>query len=403
MLSPASPHHGPILPRGRVKSRGTKTSPLVGPQGKKIGTPGASPATAPTKSVPRKNRSTTAEARANRARPNPLVKPTVSSTMATTSRKRGESMSTAGLISPMGAFFTSGTNSPRKSSVSEDGRGQSVFPPLQSASNSTKAMVTSPDEGGASTTPSPIDLDATSSTSGKPMTPGSIMGIDAKNAQKSKVKNSENGKQVSFAGQQVGNSASPGSLQNILPGAISSADREPWLPFKSGGGGGGIESRRTSHKAAEQKRRDGLKFCFDELRGMLPAITLDDDAPGGSSLGPDGLLEDQEDEAFGIEEVGDAESARLANRAISKVALLRHSNEYLIRLKNRLARRDCDLEFCRKQVIELRSRLGYPLESQQDGILAEYMPMTIDGTHYENNNNNNQSFGSIVSNHMDIS
>ncbi len=32
----------------------------------------------------------------------------------------------------------------------------------------------------------------------------------------------------------------------------------------------GLENRRTSHKAAEQKRRDHLKECFDQLRHLLP-------------------------------------------------------------------------------------------------------------------------------------
>lgn len=32
----------------------------------------------------------------------------------------------------------------------------------------------------------------------------------------------------------------------------------------------GLEVRRTSHKAAEQKRRDHLKECFEQLRTILP-------------------------------------------------------------------------------------------------------------------------------------
>lgn len=93
---------------------------------------------------------------------------------------------------------------------------------------------------------------------------------------------------------------------------------------------------------------------------MLPAITLDDAAPGGSYLGPDGRLEDIEAEQFNPAEVCDAETARLANRAISKVALLRHSNEYLIRISNRLARRDAALAEARAEIVQLRAALGLP-------------------------------------------
>lgn len=42
----------------------------------------------------------------------------------------------------------------------------------------------------------------------------------------------------------------------------------------------GLEIRRTSHKAAEQKRRDHLKECFESLRTILP----DSPEPGASKV-----------------------------------------------------------------------------------------------------------------------
>jgi hypothetical protein len=294
----------------------------------------------------------------------------------------------------------------KRASQTEGSKIMTAFPPLHAGTAPARPLGASPSDEGASTTPSPIDLNA--SSSGKPMTPASIMGMDGRNSQKAKSRNSDQGKQVSFAASKDGNS-STASLQSILPGGFTSANGEGCLSNKSssgssggGGGGGGLESRRTSHKAAEQKRRDSLKYCFDELRGMLPAITLDEDAPGGSSLGPDGFMEDQEEEEFAIEEVGDEESARHANRAISKVALLRHSNEYLIRLKHRLARRDRDLDFCRKQVMELRSQLGYPLESQEGGILAQNLhPIDMDHSHFAASHNGTHHYNG--NSQMDIS
>ncbi|UZJ55210.1 hypothetical protein CBS101457_004530 [Exobasidium rhododendri] len=405
MLPPsASPYFGPTMTRGRASRvvKG-KSSPHLGPQGKKTTTPNASPLTNPTKSIPRKNRSTTAEARANRARPSPIVKATTSTAVSSTSsRKRtGSVISTNGFPSPLGHKIT---NDVRMTGPEEGKQDQSTFAPLTSLSGPTKPMDASPSDTAAST-PSPIDLNG--SAQGKPITPSSLMGIlpgdkgRSSNQIDGKAKEIENSKQVSFAmhhpqqqqkasSSQNGSSSSPTSLQNIQPGGFPAADREAWMMVKSGGG---LESRRTSHKAAEQKRRDSLKYCFDELRGMLPAITLDDDAPGGSSLGPDGLPEDQEEEEFNMEEVGDAESARIANRAISKVALLRHSNEYLIRLKYRLARRDADLEYCRAQVMELQSRLGYPLGSSEAAMLPNHTPMHVDGSLYDPN--------SLTNNDMD--
>jgi hypothetical protein len=392
MLPPsASPYHGPTTTRGRTsKAVRGKASPYLGPQGKKTTTPTASPMSFPTKSIPRKNRSTTAEARANRARTNSSVKPAISqATASTSSRKRTESIISAnGFHNLLDQKVSNGTTSTQAGD-------QSAFPAMVAMPDSTaKPLDASPSETAVST-PSPIDLDG--SSQGKPITPGSLMGIHPSSNKISKetnrdAKESESGKQVSFAVRRQETEKATGSssaldrtspttsLQTIQPGGFPTADRETWMTAKTGGG---LESRRTSHKAAEQKRRDSLKYCFDELRGMLPAITLDDDAPGGSSLGPDGFPEDQEEEEFNMEDVGDAESARLANRAISKVALLRHSNEYLIRLKFRLARRDADLEYCRRQIMELQSRLSsvsYPLDANQAAILGNHAPMNVDGS-----------------------
>lgn len=415
----ASPLQGPVQPggakggrlSGRARTKAPGMSPHFGPQSKNA-TPNASPALGPTKpaSVPRKNRSTTAEARANRARPSPLVKPSQPPASVAKSRHRGQSgSSSAGLPSP--AFASSANTGSRRNSGSqqpstEGDASNGGASHSRTASNQTqvntftpilgsasKPMDASPSEGAAST-PSPIDLSNSQMPppSSKPMTPSSIMGIQQQSQGRASSKSSSgssNGrsnssstakggkgskpsasseksvsfaqdghKRVSSANGEKTSSTSPGALASILPGGISPSDRESWMNIKSSGGG--LESRRTSHKAAEQKRRDSLKFCFDELRTMLPAITLDDEAPGGSSLGPDGRIEDEEQEAFDIEQVGDAESARIANRAISKVALLRHSNEYLIRLKNRLERRDEALDACRREIAELRRRLGLP-------------------------------------------
>lgn len=357
-------------------------SPFVGPikgRPKGRGAPGASPSgPIATKSVPRKNRSTTAEARANRARASPLVKPTLPSAMTQSTRKRNESVNGATMPSPLGPNVP--VNGSRTQSDNDAKQTPTAFPPLTAGSGSAKPMDASPSEAAAST-PSPIEMPP---PNGKPLTPSSLMGIKGNSEQNGSLSRSSslrNAQKASKAAEkhatfaQLSESSSAGGLHNIVPGNTPGQEREAWLASSKassmgGGGGGGLESRRTSHKAAEQKRRDSLKYCFDELRGMLPAIALDDDVPGGSMLGPDGLLEDQEPEAFTIEEVGDAESARIANRAISKVALLRHSNEYLYRLKHRIGRRERDLANCRREIMELRARLGIPVPPEWSALTA---------------------------------
>lgn len=174
--------------------------------------------------------------------------------------------------------------------------------------------------------------------------------------------------------------------KTILPGGLSLDDRNAWLNVRRVGHG--LDQRRTSHKAAEQKRRDSLKCCFDELRTLLPPITVDDSVPGGSILGPDGSSEDRLAEGFDSESNMKAtssenepavvpsvdlssEQARDANRAVAKVLLLRHSNEYLIRLKRRIERRDLAVQSLSEEVVRLRALLADAEKRKGDGVEAK--------------------------------
>ena len=107
------------------------------------------------------------------------------------------------------------------------------------------------------------------------------------------------------------------------------------------------ETRRTSHKAAEQKRRDSLKAGFDELRLLLPPINteaLDPESgepiPGSSAprlLPKSSLVPDD-----------------APNRGVSKVALLKFSNEYIEKLHGKVDKRDTFIEKLREEVRRLR-------------------------------------------------
>lgn len=101
--------------------------------------------------------------------------------------------------------------------------------------------------------------------------------------------------------------------------------------------------RKTSHKAAEQKRRDSLKTSFDELRLLLPPVPLPEDAgdepPLPGSMPPRGPPK------------GDADGP---NRGVSKLALLRCGNTYIRELKGKVARRDKEIEILRNEVRRVR-------------------------------------------------
>jgi len=104
--------------------------------------------------------------------------------------------------------------------------------------------------------------------------------------------------------------------------------------------------RKTSHKAAEQKRRDSLKTTFDDLRILLPPIPLPSEEgypdepilPG--AMPPRGPPRGNTDGP---------------NRGISKLQLLRCGNDYIRLLKEKVEKRDNEMALLRSEVRRLRS------------------------------------------------
>lgn len=106
-----------------------------------------------------------------------------------------------------------------------------------------------------------------------------------------------------------------------------------------------MQFRKSSHKAAEQKRRDSLKTSFDDLRILLPPIPLpsEDEPILPGAMPPRGPPK------------GSAEGP---NRGVSKLQLLRCGNEYIKVLKGRVERRDEEIELLRREVVRLRLAVG---------------------------------------------
>ncbi|KZT34779.1 hypothetical protein SISSUDRAFT_1065042 [Sistotremastrum suecicum HHB10207 ss-3] len=108
-----------------------------------------------------------------------------------------------------------------------------------------------------------------------------------------------------------------------------------------------MQGRKSSHKAAEQKRRDSLKSSFNELRLLLPPIPLPtedgflggDDPPLPGAMPPRGPPRGE----------GDG-----PNRGVSKLQLLRCGNHFIRELKGRVSRRDDEIEKLRREVRKLR-------------------------------------------------
>jgi len=143
--------------------------------------------------------------------------------------------------------------------------------------------------------------------------------------------------------------SSKSNYQNIVEGhgELLGLDAQTVTALNtSQAGAAGADVRRTSHKAAEQKRRDSLKARFEELRVLLPPIALSSN----------------EERRPGEGNVGGQRSGSIdpdnPNRGVSKVALLRRSNEYMGMLLERVERRDTAIEALRAKMNELRSQFG---------------------------------------------
>jgi hypothetical protein len=110
-----------------------------------------------------------------------------------------------------------------------------------------------------------------------------------------------------------------------------------------------VQVRKTSHKAAEQKRRDSLKTTFDDLRILLPPVPLpsDENFPDEPIL--PGALPPRGPPKSG----GDG-----PNKGASKLQLLRCGNEFIRQLKGRVERRDDEIEKLRREVRRLRLLVG---------------------------------------------
>jgi len=100
--------------------------------------------------------------------------------------------------------------------------------------------------------------------------------------------------------------------------------------------------KKTSHKDAEQKRRDSLKTSFDDLRLLLPPIPLPSEEGNPEPLLP-GAMPPR----------GPPRPGGGPNTSVSKLQLLRCGNDYIRVLKGRVERRDVEIERLRAEVRRL--------------------------------------------------
>jgi hypothetical protein len=124
-----------------------------------------------------------------------------------------------------------------------------------------------------------------------------------------------------------------------------------------------LETKKSSHKAAEQKRRDSLKAGFDELRLLLPPINTEaldpetgEPIPGSSAprlLPKSSLVPDDN-----------------PNKGVSKVALLKYSNEYIERMQAKLERRNNYIDLLKDAIQAIRLQAGMSPDEHFNELLG---------------------------------
>lgn len=101
----------------------------------------------------------------------------------------------------------------------------------------------------------------------------------------------------------------------------------------------GIENRRSAHKVAEQRRRDTLKQSFDSLRREIADILVMDSLVYEESKNSEEVIREEKEKEV---------------KLMSKVLLLQHSYEYIVRLKNDGKSKDKKMEQMQTELEELR-------------------------------------------------
>lgn len=147
--------------------------------------------------------------------------------------------------------------------------------------------------------------------------------------------------------------ASKSNYQNLREGKIASLGMQFSPSIHSG-----IEIRRTAHKAAEQRRRDTLKKSFDCLRNEIVGSLVNEviqDATDGDSA-----------ETIVPVEADLRKEKEKEVKQMSKVVLLQHSFEYIVRLKDDNRLKDTKLDRAMQKLRELRKQAGLPEVTEEE-------------------------------------
>nr|POE62407.1 phosphorus acquisition-controlling protein [Quercus suber] len=113
----------------------------------------------------------------------------------------------------------------------------------------------------------------------------------------------------------------------------------------------GLTSKRTSHKVAEQGRRNRINEALKEMQSLLPkAVVMKKEQQSGSDGSPDA-------EARGEEDGKDSKEEAAAKSNSSKAATVESANEYIRRLQREHAEKDMNMARLQRKMDELEKQL----------------------------------------------
>ena len=134
----------------------------------------------------------------------------------------------------------------------------------------------------------------------------------------------------------------------------------------------GLTSKRTSHKVAEQGRRNRINEALKEMQSLVPKpspatkAAMKEVEASAEGSPADGAAEDEKDGDAGA---GKEESA--AKSSNSKAATVELANEYIKRMQKDWALRDAEMEVLRRENQVLRERLGESATGEDDEMEVE--------------------------------
>nr|CAG8443911.1 13422_t:CDS:2 [Entrophospora candida] len=122
-----------------------------------------------------------------------------------------------------------------------------------------------------------------------------------------------------------------------------------------------LESRRTTHKAAEQKRRDSLKKSFDELKKVVPlnlSGNSNDTNSNNNNNSSDSVNVDKNNSKNG-------ENINATTKNVSKLFLLKRAHDHIVELQRENDEKD---DMIKKLQYEVESLKGIKRQKTEEKI-----------------------------------